>query len=38
MYGAFLLDYVNVFLVLCTINVLLFQIICYIGHSDLIIL
>ena len=37
MYSAFLLDYVNVLLVLCTINVLLFQIIWYIGHSDLII-
>ena len=37
MYNALVLDYVNVLLVLCTINVLLFQIICYIGHSDLII-
>ena len=37
MYYALVLDYVNVLLVLRTNNVLLFQIICYIGHSDLII-
>ena len=34
MYNALVLDYVNVLLVLRATNVLLFQIICYIGHSD----
>ena len=37
MYSVLVLDYVNVLLVLRTINVLLYQIICYINHSDLII-
>ena len=37
MYNALVLDYVNVFLVRRTTNVLLFQIICYIGHSGLIV-
>ena len=37
MYSVLVLDYVNVLLVLRTTNDLLFQIICYIGHSDLLI-
>ena len=37
MYSVLVLDYVNVLLVLRTINVLLYQIIYYINHSDLII-